>query len=623
MVGDVPQQPDSSPGSNNTLGRIVEIVDGAKPIEPPVISPVEKRKPKSRSKGRRDRAGGWGDVDGDMTARLPPDVAEKFLRFTDPVRTAPPAQRLDLFGIAAQRVFALVGADFPRSEAVDRLQMFADAMGLAASDGVDAVQSRLAAALASPFKPGEDDLTLDNGEGEEARPPEFSDEALALRFASRHANNTRYVAALGKWFIWDTERWLTDDTLYAFNLARRICRQAAIECPAEKTKVAIASAKTVAAVERLARADRRLAATVNQWDAHAELLNTPAGVVDLCTGDTRPSRPEDYFSKITGVSPNPDYPIPVWLSFLDRITAGDADLISFLKRLCGYGLTGSTREHALFFFWGTGANGKSVFLGTVGGCAGDYHRTSPVETFTASAGERHPTELAALRGARLVTAIETEEGRRWAESKIKSLTGGDRIAARFMRQDFFEFTPTFKLIIAGNHRPGLRSVDEAVRRRFHLVPFAVTIPEGERDGELPEKLKSEWPGVLAWMIAGAVEWQGRGLAPPAAVRVATAAYLEAEDALAAWIEEATERMPDAWESSTNLFRSWKSWADRTGEYVGSLKKFSQRLEDRGDSLGVRKGRNGHGQRGFYGLRIAKSELPGDAGADPRADEVDI
>src|SRR4029077_15375825 len=136
----------------------------------------------------------------------------------------------------------------------------------------------------------------------------------------------------------------------------------------------------------------------------------------------------------------------------------------------------------------------------------DYQRTAPVETFTESYGERHPTELAGLHGARLVTAIETEEGRHWAEKKIAALTGGDKISARFMRQDFFDFVPVFKLIIAGNHKPVLRTVNEAMRRRIHMIPFAVTIPDGKRDKDLAEKLKSEWPGILAWMIEGA--WSG-------------------------------------------------------------------------------------------------------------------
>ena len=168
--------------------------------------------------------------------------------------------------------------------------------------------------------------------------------------------------------------------------------------------------------------------------------------------------------------------------------------------MAGYALTGVTHEHALFFACGTGGNGKSTFLNAIASCVGDYHRAAPIETFTESNNDRHPTDLAGLRGARMVTAIETEEGRHWAESRIKTLTGGDKIAARFMRQDFFEYTPQFKLLIAGNHKPSLRSVDEAIRRRLHLIPFVVTIPPAERDAELPDKLESERPGILAWMI---------------------------------------------------------------------------------------------------------------------------
>ena len=151
------------------------------------------------------------------------------------------------------------------------------------------------------------------------------------------------------------------------------------------------------------------------------------------------------------------------------------------------------------------------------GILGDYHSTAPIETFTATISDRHPTDLAGLRGARLVTATETEEGRRWAEAKIKTLTGGDQISARFMRQDFFDYLPQFKLLIAGNHKPGLRSVDEAIRRRFNLIPFTVTIPAGGARPELGDKLKAEWPGILQWMIEGCLDWQESGLAPPEAV----------------------------------------------------------------------------------------------------------
>lgn len=317
----------------------------------------------------------------------------------------------------------------------------------------------------------------------------------------------------------------------------------------------------------------------------------------------RPHIPEDYFTKITAVGPRGD--CPRFLAFLNSIADGDRELVAYLRRVFGYGLTGLTREHALFFGYGTGANGKSVLLSTISGALGDYHKTAPIETFTASNGDRHPTDLASLRGARLVTATETEEGRRWAESRIKQLTGGDTVAARFMRQDFFEYRPAFKLVIAGNHKPSLRSVDEAIRRRFHLIPFAVTVPEAERDPDLTEKLKDEWPGILAWLVDGCLEWQAEGLRQPSAVKDATEAYLAAEDSIAAWIDEACEREPAAWEPSTALFASWGNWANSAGEHPGSIKRFSQALELRGFRRVRQRRGGGNPIAGFDGLRLSQ------------------
>jgi putative DNA primase/helicase len=409
------------------------------------------------------------------------------------------------------------------------------------------------------------------------------------------------VAALGKWLQWTGERWQQDGTLIARHCARLICREASAECNKSKTSNAIASAKSVSAVERLAQADRRLAATLDQWDADPWLLNTPTETIDLRTGDSKPHDPADYLTKIAGIAPAGGCPIPTWQSFLNRVTDSNMELQKYLQRMAGYSLTGLAREHALFFLYGLGANGKTTFINAITACAGDYHRAAQIETFTASNHDRHPTELAGLRGARLVTAIETEEGRRWAESRIKTLTGGDKIEARFMRQDFFEYTPQFKLIIAGNHKPGLRSVDEAIRRRFNLIPFTVTIPPAERDESLPDKLKVELPGILAWMIDGCLDWQERGLAPPEVVTEATAAYLEAEDATAAWIEEAGDRDLNAWEKSSDLYASWVTWAKGTGEYEGTQKRFSQNLETRGFTCERRQK-----ARGYRGLRLMKS-----------------
>ena len=249
--------------------------------------------------------------------------------------------------------------------------------------------------------------------------------------------------------------------------------------------------------------------------------------------------------------------------------------------MCGYFLTGTTREDALFFGYGTGGNGKSRFVSTIAGVLGDYATTAPMETFIASGSDRHPTELASLLGARLVTAVETEEGRRWNETRIKTLTGGDKIAARFMRQDFFEYVPQFKLLIIGNHKPGLRGVDEAIRRRMNLIPFSVTIPEEERDPDLLEKLKDEWPGILQWMIEGCTDWQAEGLAKPEIVRQATADYIAAEDALAQWMTERCSIKATHSATVAELFESWRNWAEAASEFVGSQKRFSQAMQARG------------------------------------------
>jgi putative DNA primase/helicase len=340
--------------------------------------------------------------------------------------------------------------------------------------------------------------------------------------------------------------------------------------------------------------------TVDAWDQDQWLLNTPGGIIDLKTGDMLPHDPEQYITKITVVTPGGD--CPRWLQFLDEITGGDIELQRFLQRVAGYSLTGSTREHALFFFYGTGGNGKGVFLNTVSAILGDYAAVAPMETFTATPSERHPTDLAGLRGARLVTSQETEEGRRWAEAKIKALTGGDPITARFMRQDFFTYQPAFKLVIAGNYRPGLRGVDEAIRRRFHLVPFTVTIPGDRRDPDLTEKLRTERSGILQWAIEGCLDWQRIGLAAPAVVRQATVTYLSEEDAIARWVDECCVTGRQHWCASSLLWSSWQRWATQAAEPVGSQKRFGTALE----SHGYQPERTSS-IRGFRGLDLIQEE----------------
>ena len=319
---------------------------------------------------------------------------------------------------------------------------------------------------------------------------------------------------------------------------------------------------------------------------------------DLRTGISYPPRPADYITKKAGCScAPPGTPHPVWTAFLERI-APDPDLRSFLQRFVGYCMTGATTEHKFVFAYGTGANGKSTFINTIAAIFGDYATVADVGTFIAATTERHPTDVAKLHGYRLVVAQETEKGRRWDETKIKTMTGGDKMTARFMRCDFFDFIPKFKLWIVGNHKPRLDHVDEAMRRRMLLIPFLVQIPAEERDLNLGEKLKAEWPAILRWAIDGCLEWQRIGLAPPKIVTDATDEYFADQDLTKQWLEDCTEDGgPFAFTTSSQLFASWKTWCDGQNIKAGSSKTLSDALADRGFT---RKRVHG-GVRGFASL----------------------
>ena len=431
-----------------------------------------------------------------------------------------------------------------------------------------------------------------------------TEDALALSFTRRYHRDWRYVAGWGKWLVWDGQRWRTEDTLAATDLIRSVCRHAAVHAENPKIAAKLASSGTVGGVERLARADRRHAATTAEWDADPWLLNTPGGVVDLKTGRQRSHDRADRMTKITTATPGGD--CPIWRQFLAEVTGGDAELQAYLQRMTGYALTGSTQEHALFFLYGTGANGKSVFVNTLATILGDYATNAPMDTFMETRTDRHPTDMAGLRGARFVAAIETEQGRRWAESKVKNLTGGDKISARFMRQDFFEFFPQFKLVVAGNHKPAIRNIDEAMKRRLHLIPFTITVPPERRDKHLQQKLLAERDGILAWAVQGCLDWQRLGrLDPPQQVLEATEEYFEAEDALGRWLDERCVREANAKSLTAELFGDWKQWADSAGEFIGSQRRFSDLLITRG----VEKWRNTAGVRGFRGIGLKNPPTP--------------
>ena len=430
-----------------------------------------------------------------------------------------------------------------------------------------------------------------------------NDDGLASAFTRRHGDDWRYCAVWGKWFVWTGLRWNEDRTLGVFNLVRHICREASQRADKPSDQNKLASAATTAAVERFARSDLTHVAIPEEWDADPWAFNTPGGIVDLRTGRVSAHHRGARQTRLATATPCGE--CPRWRAFLIDITGGDADLQTYLQRMAGYCLTGSTQAHALFFLYGTGANGKSVFVNVLATILGDYATNAPMDTFMEARGDRHPTDLAGLRGARFVASVETEQGRRWNESKVKAITGGDKVSARFMRQDFFEYTPQFKLVIAGNHKPAIRNVDEAMKRRMHLIPFTVTIPPERRDLKLTERLLDERDGVLAWAMAGCLQWQRAGLQPPASVVSATEEYFEAEDALGRWMDERCVRTERAKSLTAELFNDWKTWAEAAGEFVGSQRRFSDLLIARG----IEKWRNGMGVRGFQGLGLKAEARP--------------
>lgn len=412
-------------------------------------------------------------------------------------------------------------------------------------------------------------------------PIEITEDGVARAFTRKHADSLLYDHDAGRWYEWQGDHWQPETTGRAYNYCRELARDAS-ESLTKSEREKPRRASFASGVERMAQRDPVHAARQSDWDSDPWVLGCPNDTIDLKSGKSRAPRPADRITRQTTVAPSSTQSCPLWLSFLAEATGGDDEMIGFLRRWCGYSLTGTTREHALIFLYGPGGNGKSVFLNTIAGILGDYAATASMQTFTASKHDQHPTDLAMLRGARLVSASETEEGRAWAESRIKNMTGGDPITARFMRKDFFTYQPQFKLTIVGNHKPVLHNVDDAARRRFNIVPF--TVKPAQPDHQLEEKLRAEWPGILRWMIDGCLEWQADGLKRPQSVVAATADYFNEQDFIGQWLEDECIVEPDndhRWETSADLFKAWKDYAQAAGEVPGTQKSLASKLARHG------------------------------------------
>lgn len=430
---------------------------------------------------------------------------------------------------------------------------------------------------------------------------------FAQRIVRHHGVDLRYCHPWHRWAVWDGRRWPQDSTAEVWRRAQQTVRTIYAEAAGAKGEAArraIAAFATKCEERRRQAAGLELAATLDgvpilpeAFDRHDMLLNVRNGTLDLRTARLRPHRREDLITRIADVEFDAEAESPRWDAFLERVLP-DPDVRAFLQRYAGYSLTGSTREQVLVVLWGGGANGKSTLLETLREVVGEYGQHAPADTILAKRDTGIPNDVARLRGARLVTIVETEDGRRLAEAQVKMLTGGDTITARHMRSEWFEFKPTAKYWLASNHRPQIRGTDYAMWRRIRLVPFVVQIPETERDPELPAKLRAELPGILRWAVDGCIDWQQHGLRAPTAVQAATAEYRAHEDLLGSWIDERCVLSPHARYEASALYGDYRQWCERAGEHAITQRAFGDRLAERGHdttrSTGGRKFRLGIG-----------------------------
>lgn len=432
----------------------------------------------------------------------------------------------------------------------------------------------------------------------------LSETVLAYALEDQLAEHARFRAEHGRWYLWDGTRWRPHDRAVMRAMMADLAYAASNGAPKSSCASFAAGAENIASW----RSSRKQVADGWKWDADPHLLGTPTWTVGLKYGDLL-QRPYSLngITRSTSVAPC-DRPHPKWDTFLDDITGGDDAMRDYLWRVGGYVLTGDISEHALFFLHGPGGNGKGVFTNTILRIMGEYGHQAPMEVFMASSGDRHPTELASLDGKRLVVASETEEGRHFAEARIKMLTGGDPITARRMRQDFFTFIPQFKLMLASNHQPNLRDVGDAMRRRVHMIPF-LRKPEVVNK-RLEEDLREEHDAILFWLILGAREWARRGLAPPEVVRASTERYFTDQDMFRQWLEDccivARDERASGAEPAT-LFASWKAYAEKVGEKPGTQKRFAAAMGRQGLHPD-RRYQDGETRRVYVGVTLRAAPL---------------
>jgi putative DNA primase/helicase len=484
-------------------------------------------------------------------------------------------------------------------------------------------------AAGTTAKAGPDDLTPEEeaqaeaaaaqeGEPDADAGPSWTETRMAEEVVKQYGRDIRFCGPWHKWLFWDGIRWRMDHSGHVARIVKKQIRKLhiwAIEKGyGEAAKVfAKAEKRSVReAVQALAAVEAEVQIAPEDFDCDLWLLNVRNGTINLKTGRLRAHRREDYCTKLAPVDYDADAKAPNWDRFLLEIFDCKTGLVEFVQRAAGYSLTAAVTDHCFFLLHGTGRNGKTTLVEVLLALLGDYADAGLDDLLLESHGDRHPTELADLFGRRLVACTETGEGRRLNETRIKKLTGADRIKARRMREDPWSFSPTHKLWLATNHRPAIRGTDIAIWSRVLLLPFTLSFL-GREDKKLPEKLRRELPGILAWAVRGCLDWQRNGLQPPPEVKAATDAYRHAEDRLAAFVADCCVTGPGKQVTFAELYGAFNAWAKARNEFVPTATAFGLRLTERGFEPGTFGRAKSAIRRGIgllEGVRVGTGESPG-------------
>lgn len=453
----------------------------------------------------------------------------------------------------------------------------------------------------SPTVPKENDFSVNIGNFEPKRNYSLDDTGNAERMSDMFHEVIRYNYTDKKWMLYDKIKWIYDNSGIIYHLidksveAMQAEKEWYIQQDKENNDENQTRFKTWEKHYKKSRSNNSKKAlekevqhyvpvTPNNLDRHKMLLNTPTGVIDLNDFSVRKATPKDYFTKSVNANFDKTAKCPLWDKFLERIFDGDKDLIRYVQKVIGYSLTGSTAEQCAFFLYGTGRNGKSTFLDVIRELFGDYARNIQPETIMIKNNNGINSDIARLKGARLVTTVEPNEGLRLNEGLLKQLTGGDIITARKLYAEEFEFKAEFKLFMATNHKPIIRGTDLGIWRRVHMIPFTVVIPENEVDRQLTEKLMQELDGIFVWALRGVAMYHKEGLKMPTAVQQAVDEYKKEMDVVSKFLDECTEKAFAKSVKAINLFKAYMEWCDINSEYKMSNTKFGKEITQKYEKI---------------------------------------